>query len=437
MTARRIDLTAMKRAARRTEDGMLMWLLILFQASAMLLLTFKTNPIDRQALAFAGIMPLVTLLMMKLAPKIWRVDRVLLAMILFLCSVSIVTLTAIARSPVTPLTQAYYIAAGLVAMLTGIGVIRKIRNWRVWIVPLMLISLLLIASPLVLGQWKNGAKNWIGYERNGETIISIQPSEFVKVTLMIVLAGFLSGRKNKIKNIAAVVFGAMLCVILLLERDLGALVLYFFITLILFFLATSNVLITAAGLGAGAAGAVGAYFMFDYVKTRIAIWQNPWLDPNESGYQIIQALIAIGSGGWSGMGLGLGLPRNIPLYHSDFIYAAICEEFGFVFALLLLAVYVIIVMRGISIAMSARNSFYALLSFGIVTMIGLQTLLIVGGNIRLIPLTGVVLPFVASGGSSMISCMGAIGLLLGISSLNADEDAEDIRRAEWQEGRAA
>ena len=105
------------------------------------------------------------------------------------------------------------------------------------------------------------------------------------------------------------------------------------------------------------------------------------------------------------------------------------------FALLLLAVYVIIVMRGISIAMSARNSYYALLSFGIVTMIGLQTLLIVGGNIRLIPLTGVVLPFVASGGSSMVSCMAAIGLLLGISSLNADADAEDIRRAEWQDGR--
>ena len=139
----------------------------------------------------------------------------------------------------------------------------------------------------------------------------------------------------------------------------------------------------------------------------------------------------------SGMGLGLGMPRMIPLYHSDFIFAAICEQFGMIFALCLLAVYVLIIMRGISIAMSCRNGFHALLSFGIVTMLGLQTLLIVGGNIRLIPLTGVTLPFIASGGSSMVSCLTGIGLLLGISSINADRDEEDVRRAEWQESERA
>ena len=438
MTTRRMDLAAMKRAARRTDDRMMKWLVILFQMTSMLLLTFKNSEaIDQQALILAGVMPAATLLVLNGIPRIWKVDRVLLTMVLFLCSVSIVTLTAIARSSVTPLTQAFYICAGFVAMIIGIVFVRKVKNWRRWIMPLMVFSLILIALPLVIGSWKNGAKTWIGIERNGETLISIQPSEFVKVTLMIVLAGCLSARQSRLQTFAAVAFGAILCCVLLLERDLGALLLYFFTTIILYFLATSNLFVTAAGLGAGAVGAVGAYYMFDYVKTRIAIWQNPWLDPDDSGFQIIQALVAIGSGGWSGMGLGLGLPRNIPLYHSDFIYAAICEEFGFVFALLLLAVYVIMIMRGISIAMSARSSFHALLAFGIVTMIGLQTLLIVGGNIRLIPLTGVVLPFVAAGGSSMVSCMGAVGLLLGISSLNADADAEDIRRAEWQEGRPA
>jgi len=435
MAEKRIDLDTMKKAARRTNDRMLPWLIVLFQASAMLLLTFKTDPIDLQALTLAGVMPMVTLFILHGVPRIWRIDRTILAMVMFLCSVSVVTLTAIARASITPLTQAVYIVAGLVVMVIAIAFVRGLKRLRGWSVVLMLMSLAAIAAPLIIGQEVNGAKNWIIIEKGGATLISLQPSEFVKVTLIIVLAGFLSSKQSKMSRLGAVAFGAVLCGVLLIEKDLGALLLYFFTTIILYFIATSNLMITAAGLGAGAAGAVGAYYMFDYVKTRIAIWQNPWLDPERTGYQIIQALIAIGSGGATGMGLGLGLPRNIPLYHSDFIYAAICEEFGFIFALLLLAVYGIIVMRGVSVAMNARSSFHALLSFGIVTMLALQTLLIVGGNIRLIPLTGVVLPFVAAGGSSMISYMAAIGLLLGISSLNAEADEEDVRRAEWQEGR--
>lgn len=435
MTTRRIDLAVMKRAARRTNDRMLTWLVVLFQASAMLLLTFRTNPIDQQALILAGAMPAASLLLLGGVPRIWRIDKTILTMVIFLCSASVVTLTAIARASVTPLTQAIYIAAGFVVMMIAIACVRSIKKPRKWTRFLMIASVAAIAAPLVIRQNVNGASNWIIIKAGGKTLLSLQPSEFVKVSLIFVLASFLSTKQSKAATFGAVAFGAALCVILLLEKDLGALLLYFFTTIILYFIATSNLLITTAGLGAGAAGAVGAYYMFDYVQTRIAVWQNPWIDPEVSGFQIIQALIAIGSGGATGMGLGLGLPRNIPLYHSDFIYAAICEEFGFVFALLLLAVYVIIVMRGISIAMNARSSFHALLAFGVVTMLGLQTLLIVGGNIRLIPLTGVVLPFVAAGGSSMISYMAAIGLLLGISSLNADADDDDIRRAEWQEGR--
>lgn len=431
---RKVDLPTMKKAVRRTNARVLETLVILFQISAMTLLAFRSNPIDQQALMLAVIMPVTTVFIGKALPKFWKIDRVVLTMALFLCSVSIVTLTAIARSSVTPLNQAIFIGAGLCVMTAGIIFIRALKCWRRWTIPLMGVSLILIALPFFIGDWKYGAKNWIEIGSGDNALLSIQPSEFVKITLLIVLASCLSVRQSRIQVAMAVVFGAALCLILLLEHDLGALVLYFLTTIILYFLATSNMLITVAGLGAGAAGAVGAYYLFDYVRQRVAIWQNPWIDPEDKGYQIVQALIAIGSGGWSGMGLGLGHPRNIPLYHSDFIYAAICEEFGFVFAILLLAVYVIIIMKGISIAMSARNRFHSLLAFGIVTMMGLQTLLIVGGNTRLIPLTGVVLPLVASGGSSMVSSMGAIGLLLGISSINADADMEDIQRAEWQEG---
>ncbi|MBQ8954239.1 MAG: FtsW/RodA/SpoVE family cell cycle protein [Clostridia bacterium] len=430
MARRTGEIDAMKQALRRADTSLLLYAVVLFQASAMLLLTLRTEPIDTQALLLAGAMPAVTLLLVKGLPKIWKIDRVVLTLVLFLCSVSIVTLTAIARAAVTPLTQALYIAVGLVGMVVGIVFIRHFRHWNRWKIVFMLLSLGFIALPLAIGETKYGAKNWIEVLPD---LVSVQPSEFVKMSLMVVLAACLSERQSRAMKVLSILFGAALCGVLLLERDLGALLLYFLATVILYFLATSNGWLSLAGLGAGAAGAVGAYFMFDLVKERVSIWRDPWADATDSGYQLIQSLIAIGSGGLFGMGLGLGMPRMIPLYHSDFVFAAICEQFGMVFALCLLAVYVLITLRGISIAMSCRSGFHALLAFGIVAILGLQTLLIVGGNIRLIPLSGVTLPFIAAGGSSMVSCLTGVGMLLGISSLNADQDEDDVSRAEWQE----
>ena len=432
--AKRISVETMRRSLKCANVSFLLYIIVLFQLSAMVLLSLKDGEIDMQALYLAGIMPAVTVLLVKLLPKIWRIDTLILTLTLFLCSVSVITLTAIARSPITPRNQAIYIAAGLVAMLAGIVFIRHFKKWGRWKVFFMLCSLGFIALPLVIGDWHDGAKNWITIRPNS---LTVQPSEFVKLSLAVVLASCLSERQSRAMKIAAIIFGALLCVILLLERDLGALLLYFFLTVILYFLATSNAFVSLLGLAAGAAGSVGAYYMFAHVRRRVVAWRNPWADYEHSGYQIIQSLIAIGSGGLFGMGLGLGMPRVIPLYHSDFVFAAICEQFGYLFAICLLAVYVLIVMRGVSIAMSCRDGFHALLAFGIVTMLGLQTLLIVGGNIRLIPLTGVTLPLIAAGGSSMVSCMGGIGLLLGISSLNADQDADDVERAERQEADAA
>ncbi|MBR3503160.1 MAG: FtsW/RodA/SpoVE family cell cycle protein [Clostridia bacterium] len=434
MTKKTSEADALRKALRRADTSLLVYAVALFQVSAMLLLTLRTDPIDRQALLLAGAMPAVTLLCAKGLPRFWKIDRVVLTLVLFLCSVSLVTLTAIARASVTALTQAVYIAVGLFGMVVGIVFIRHFRHWNRWKIVFMALSVAFIALPLAIGETKYGAKNWIQVVPD---VVSVQPSEFVKMSLMVVLAACLSERQSRAMKLLSILFGAALCGVLLLERDLGALLLYFLTTVILYFIATSNGWLSLAGLGVGAAGAVGAYYVFDLVRERVRIWQNPWADAADSGYQLIQSLIAIGSGGLIGMGLGLGMPRMIPLYHSDFVFAAICEQFGMIFALCLLAVYALVILRGISIAMSCRDGFHALLAFGIVTILGLQTLLIVGGNIRLIPLTGVTLPFIAAGGSSMVSCLTGVGMLLGISSLNADQDEEDVRRAQWQEGERA
>ena len=434
MTKKTSEADALRKALRRADTSLLVYAVALFQVSAMLLLTLRTDPIDRQALLLAGAMPAVTLLCAKGLPRFWKIDRVVLTLVLFLCSVSLVTLTAIARASVTALTQAVYIAVGLFGMVVGIVFIRHFRHWNRWKIVFMALSVAFIALPLAIGETKYGAKNWIQVVPD---VVSVQPSEFVKMSLMVVLAACLSERQSRAMKLLSILFGAALCGVLLLERDLGALLLYFLTTVILYFIATSNGWLSLAGLGVGAAGAVGADYVFDLVRERVRIWQNPWADAADSGYQLIQSLIAIGSGGLIGMGLGLGMPRMIPLYHSDFVFAAICEQFGMIFALCLLAVYALVILRGISIAMSCRDGFHALLAFGIVTILGLQTLLIVGGNIRLIPLTGVTLPFIAAGGSSMVSCLTGVGMLLGISSLNADQDEEDVRRAQWQEGERA
>ncbi len=190
-------------------------------------------------------------------------------------------------------------------------------------------------------------------------------------------------------------------------------------------------------LAAGAAGGTGAallgYRMFAHVKKRVAIWRNPWANYDNAGYQLVQGLMAIASGGLWGMGLGLGSPRTIPVYHTDFIFAVICEQFGLVFGLCVLAMYVALIWRGASIAMRASSRFHALLALGATLMLGLQTFVIIGGVIKLIPLTGVTMPFVSYGGSSLLSSMCLIGLIQGVESVNERDIAGDAYLAELGE----
>ena len=183
--------------------------------------------------------------------------------------------------------------------------------------------------------------------------------------------------------------------------------------------------LTGLGLVGGAGAAVLGYTMFAHVKKRVAIWQNPWIYYETAGYQIAQMLMAIASGGLFGVGLGLGAPRVIPVYFTDCIFAVICEQFGIIFGILVLVMYVILILRGTSIATSARHSFHALLAMGATAMLGVQTFVIIGGVLKMIPLTGVTMPFVSYGGTSLVSCMGLIGLLQGVASVNQDDLAYD------------
>ena len=421
----------MKRALMRSNTRLLLTAVMLFQCAAMALIAFQSGAVNRQALILAVALPTVTMLTTIFMGKVWPVDRAILIMVLFLCSLGIITLSDIARADVTPRTQAIYALGGQFAMFVGAAFIRGWTAWKKLTPALMVLCIIALLSPYlpVVGIVKNGARNWVGFRR-----LSVQPSEFMKPVMILCLAGGFANRPRFMQCVPTLIFAAACCGILLMQRDLGAVLLYFLTTVLMYYAATSNAFITLSGLGMGAGAAVLAYRTIPLVQTRVALWKNPWTDPTDKGLQLVQSLIAIGSGGLFGMGLGLGRPRSIPLYYSDFIFAAITEEFGLVFAIGVLTVYVLIILRGLIVAFNARTSYHSLASFGLVVILGLQTMLIVGGNTKLIPLTGVTLPLVCYGGSSLVSTFFSMGLLLGMSSMNAEDEAKDIERLEMREG---
>lgn len=416
------------RHAGRGALRLLTYVTILFQISAFVLLALKTQPIDVQALILAAAFPLGTLALDMLIRRVWHADRALLMLVMLISSIGMVTLVDITK-PVTARSQALFFIVAIAAMLIAIVIIRRMTRWEKWSWAAMAVSLVLMLLPMapVIGGWTNGARNWVTFKKLGLNI-GFQPSEFVKILLLVVLSSALAQKRGMKRMIPALGFAVCMCLILLVvQRDLGTLLIYFFLTIGLFYIATSNLMLTGLGLAGGCVGAVGAYYLFDHVRTRVAIWKNPWSDPQKTGYQIVQALIAIGSGGMFGQGLGLGTPRMIPYYHTDFIFAAICEEFGILFGVGLLVLYCFVFMRGIKIALEATTAYHSLMAFGATLMLAVQTFVIVGGVTKMIPLTGVTLPFVSAGGSSLMSCMMLVGILLGISSLNRQEREKALR----------
>ena len=403
---------------KRDPAKMLVSAVMLFFFSAFFLISLKESPVNWEGLLLAGVVPILIWVSTMVLPKLFPADKLLLALTNFLCALGVLILYS--TLPERGLQQALHYGVGIGAMLICILVVRMIRRWKPLIFLLFPLSIGALALPLVIGSEINGAQNWIFISG-----ISVQPSEIVKLSLMLVLAYYMSQHRM----LPWLAFSAGCLGLLMLQKDLGTALLYYATALFLYYASSSNLPVTLMGVGGGAGAAVGGYVMFAHVKKRVAIWLNPWSDYDNAGFQIIQSLIAIASGGLFGMGLGLGAPRVIPVYYTDCIFAVICEQFGILFGLCVLLMYVALVMRGVSIAVNSRESFYALLAMGCTVMLGVQTFVIIGGVIKLIPLTGVTMPFVSYGGTSLVSSMSLIGLLQGVASRNEDAIKEDTRLA--------
>ncbi|HHW01233.1 MAG TPA: FtsW/RodA/SpoVE family cell cycle protein [Thermoanaerobacterales bacterium] len=384
---------------------------------AFLLLSLKTSPFSPVpiygAIAFAAIMFTGYFLSNSL---LYGQDSALFILACFITELGLIMLYRI--DPAVFMKQINWFALGVLAFILSSIVVKYWVNLKINPLYFFAITVILLLLPLAFGVEKGGSRSWIQIAE-----YSFQPSELAKITFVLFLAGKLKdGRIDGVLRLAAEILAV--AGLLAMARDLGGAMLFYLTALALVFAATSRWDLTAAGLAASAAASVLGYFLFGHVRVRVEAWLNPWQDVPGRGYQIVQSLFAIAQGGFFGTGLGLGHPEYIPAVATDFIFSAFSEEFGFLGAAALIIVYFLLVYRGIKISLTVKNSFLALAALGIVTLFGLQIFTIIGGVIKLIPMTGVTLPFMSYGGSSMVMSFISLGILNGIRLNERRQEAD-------------
>ncbi|HEX3268630.1 MAG TPA: FtsW/RodA/SpoVE family cell cycle protein [Gaiellaceae bacterium] len=348
-------------------------------------------------------------------------------------------------NPTDAFRQGLWIVVALGAFVGTLLVLhrdyRRLESYK-YLFGLTAIGLLVLPAVPGLGTSVNGARLWIHFGS-----LQFQPGELAKIMLIVFLAGYLREKREVLAQGRLKDFGPLLLIwggamlVLVETNDLGSALLYFGIFLAMLYVATGRLLYVGLGAGLFVAGAVGVYHLVAHVRDRVTIWLHPWTDhavycgingkmlPRQdcASYQLVKSLYSVAHGNWFGTGLGKGTFETteghqlIPYLNTDFIYSALAQELGLVGVAALLLVYMLFVARGFKIAMLADDGFSKLLAVGLTFAFALQTFIIVGGILRLIPLTGITLPFVSYGGSSVVANFVLLaGLLLVSNRANAE-----------------
>lgn len=330
-----------------------------------------------------------------------------------------------------------------VAAAAFVLVVVFLRNYEVlsrYKYTLGLIALVLLASTMIVGKEVNGARLWLQIGP-----MSFQPSEIAKILIVVFLAAFFAEKHELLSISTHKVFGVPVpelkyfvplllmwgfsVLLMIYQKDLGSSLLFFGIFVSMLYVSTARKSYVLVGAALFILGAYLCYLAFAHVEVRVVTWLNPF-NPRtieRSSYQISQSLFALSSGGLSGTGLGLGHPTFIPSVATDFIFSAIGEELGLIGAVSVVLMYVLFVARGIRVALRAPEDFGKLLSVGLISIIALQSFIIMGGVTRLIPLTGITMPFISYGGSSLLANFILLGLLLIVSHRGATTNVASIR----------
>ncbi|MCB0997543.1 MAG: FtsW/RodA/SpoVE family cell cycle protein [Acidimicrobiales bacterium] len=331
--------------------------------------------------------------------------------------------------------QSTWTAVGVAAFVGTLVVIRRARLLEQNRYTLMAVGIALLLLPLVpgIGQEINGARIWVSLGP-----VNFQPGEFAKIALAVFFAAYLVDKRELLSGAARKVlgmpfpeikhFGPVLLawgtslVVMVAQKDLGSSLLFFLLFLVVLWVATERVAYLASGLALFAGGAVLAWSRFTHVQQRVDSWLDPWADRLGDGFQVTEAAFGLAHGGITGTGIGLGSPDRIPIVETDFIFAAIGEELGLLGATAVLCAYLLMIGSGLRIALRTDDHFEKLLATGLTALLGFQAFLIIGGVIRLLPLTGVTLPFVSYGGSSLVANYVLLALLLRISHESAERE---------------
>ena len=319
--------------------------------------------------------------------------------------------------------QAIFAAAGIVAMLV-VGRFNY-QRWRGAAKILMVLAIFLLLLVIIpgVGITKNNATRWLGVDG----VLTFQPSEIAKLAVIVYFADSISKKKERMRDLREGVlpYGvwlAVIAVLMLLEPHLSGTILIVGTGAIMMAVGGMPAWLIGAGVGGVAAAAWGFVALVDagiisYGASRINMWHNPWLDSSDDGYQMVQSLIAIGSGGLLGTGLGKGRQKflYLPEESNDFIFSTVCEELGLIGACLILLVFALLLLRGFWIALHARDRFGTLLVVGVMSHLGLQVFLNVAVVTGLVPATGISLPFFSYGGTALLLQLVEIGLVLSVS----------------------
>ncbi|MEX2646853.1 MAG: FtsW/RodA/SpoVE family cell cycle protein [Gaiellaceae bacterium] len=351
-------------------------------------------------------------------------DPYLLPMVALLTAVG---LTLIYRlNPDDAFRQGLWIVVGVAAfsgtLLALRADYRRLESYK-YLFGIGAIVLLALPAAPVIGKTVNGARLWVDLGP-----LQFQPGEFAKLALIVFLAGYLREKREVLAQARPKELGPLLVIwgaamlVLVQTGDLGSALLYFGIFLGMLYVATARPAFVGAGLALFVGGAVALYQVVPRVEQRVTAWLDPWSDPDQSGYQIIQSLYSIANGGFWGTGLGRGTFTTtagdtlIPFAKTDFIFSVIAQELGLVGAAALLLVYMLVVVRGFRTALLADDGFSKLLAAGLTFGLAIQSFIILGGIVRLIPLTGITLPFVSYGGSSIVANFVLLAGLLLVSN---------------------
>ena len=260
--------------------------------------------------------------------------------------------------------------------------------------------------------------------------VAFQPSEFVKIVFVFFVAAMFEHGASFSQVIKTSIMAAAHVLILVASRDLGSALIYAIVYVVMVYIATGNALYLFGGLIGGSAASYIAYTLFDHVKTRVTAWMDPWSVIENKGYQVAQSLFSISTGGWFGLGLYKGSPGTIPVVEEDFVFAAICEELGAVIAICVIVITFLCVRRFFKAAMDSYGNFYRFMALGLGATYGIQVFITIGGAIKLIPSTGVTLPLISYGGSSLLGTIAMFSIIQGIIILKRDEDEKIEREKE-------